>query len=53
LRDESALVRGHAAWALKEIGGETTKKALQAAWVKEDDERARVEMRQTTAQALS
>ncbi len=37
LRDESTLVRGHAAWALGRIGGEEAEAALRAAGAQEDD----------------
>lgn len=44
LMDESALVRGHAAWAVGQIGGEQGQKALQQALAQEPDTRVREEM---------
>ena len=38
LADHEALVRGHAAWALGKIGGETAKKALQKRLTVETDQ---------------
>lgn len=37
LRDNSALVRGHAAWALREVRGETAKIPLQQLLARESD----------------
>jgi epoxyqueuosine reductase len=39
------LVRGHAAWALGEIGGETARAALEAALLSERDPEAAVEIK--------
>ncbi len=38
LQKEGALVRGHAAWALGQIGGEAARQALQQASAEERDE---------------
>jgi epoxyqueuosine reductase len=43
--DESALVRGHAAWALGEIGGEAARAALKEAFGKDRDRGCREEIR--------
>jgi len=47
LRDRKALVRGHAAWALGELGGEPARRALNElleseadAWVRDEAEQA-------------
>ena len=42
--DDSPLVRGHAAWALGEIGGETAKRALVGALREEPNRRCREEI---------
>src|SRR5690606_3175329 len=44
LHDEQALARGHAAWALGEIGGKQAAGALAAALPREEDEEAREEL---------
>jgi epoxyqueuosine reductase len=43
LSDPSPLIRGHAAWALQQIGGERARKALAAVLEKETDEQVRAE----------
>jgi epoxyqueuosine reductase len=43
-RDPSALVRGHAAWALGRIGGEEARAALTSAWGTEADPDVRREI---------
>ena len=45
--DGSPLVRGHAAWALGEIGGEEAKTALERALQEEADEECREEIEQS------
>ncbi|GER87117.1 epoxyqueuosine reductase [Dictyobacter vulcani] len=45
LHDSEALIRGHAAWALGNIGGTTVVTALQAALVTEEDEEVQKEIR--------
>lgn len=45
LADDSALVRGHAAWALGRIGGEAARDALAAAMSREPDEAVGRELR--------
>jgi epoxyqueuosine reductase len=42
--DGSSLVRGHAAWALGEIGGEEAGAALERAFLEETDEECREEI---------
>jgi epoxyqueuosine reductase len=42
--DASPLVRGHAAWALGEIGGEAAEAALKEALEEEPDERCKEEI---------
>ena len=44
LSDEEPLVRGHAAWALGRLGGETARKALESVSVSETDSDAREEI---------
>jgi epoxyqueuosine reductase len=44
LEDDSALVRGHAAWALRRIGGDDAQAAVAAAARREHDELAQAEM---------
>lgn len=44
LRDTVPLVRGHAAWALRRIGGTAAKAALDAALAVEDDDTVRAEL---------
>ncbi|MDQ6767867.1 MAG: tRNA epoxyqueuosine(34) reductase QueG [Candidatus Eremiobacteraeota bacterium] len=46
LRDRKALVRGHAAWALGELGGEQSRQALEELLVSEPDSWVRDEARQ-------
>jgi epoxyqueuosine reductase len=46
LEDPSALVRGHAAWALGRIGGRAARMALDAALTREPDPSAREEIAQ-------
>jgi len=43
-KDGSPLVRGHAAWALGEIGGEEAEAALERAFLEEADEDCREEI---------
>ena len=38
LRDSESLIRGHAAWALGQIGGQQAMQALENALISEDDE---------------
>ncbi len=45
LRHEEALVRGHAAWALGQLGGDQARYALQVALEDEADEEVRQEIR--------
>lgn len=45
LADHSALVRGHAAWAVGQIGGERGRTALERALGQEQDEPVREELR--------
>lgn len=45
LHDAEALVRGHAAWALGRIGGETARQALEDGLVSEVEEEVRNEIR--------
>lgn len=45
LADEAPLVRGHAAWALGRIGGETARAALRARLERESDSEAAAEIR--------
>ncbi len=49
LADPEALVRGHAAWALGQIGGAEARAALQCALQSEQDEAARAEIRAALA----
>ncbi len=44
LHDDSALVRGHAAWALRRIGGTAAESALASALARETDEVVRREL---------
>src|SRR5690606_34654208 len=44
LGDEQPLVRGHAAWALGQIGGEAAQQGLQDALSREEDEQVREEV---------
>lgn len=44
LDDASPLVRGHAAWALGQIGGGAARAALDRAWTREADESVRAEL---------
>jgi epoxyqueuosine reductase len=44
LNDPEAIVRGHAAWALRQIGGETACSALIQALEQETDEQVRQEL---------
>jgi epoxyqueuosine reductase len=44
LGDEEALVRGHAAWGLGELGGQEAKRALQARLELEEDGQVRAEI---------
>lgn len=44
LEDEHPVVRGHAAWALGEIGGAQAKVALGKAWERESEEEVRAEL---------
>jgi len=44
LEDGSPLVRGHAAWALGQIGGEEAEAALERAHREETDEECREEI---------
>jgi epoxyqueuosine reductase len=41
---DEALVRGHAAWALAQIGGRASREALDRAWTSEQDASAREEI---------
>jgi epoxyqueuosine reductase len=50
LRDESALVRGHAAWAVGQIGDQQAAGALQHALDWEEDSRVRQELSQALSQ---
>ncbi len=45
LHDDESLIRGHAAWALGQIGGEESKEALQVALACEEDEETLKEIR--------
>ncbi|HSM58637.1 MAG TPA: tRNA epoxyqueuosine(34) reductase QueG [Candidatus Sulfomarinibacteraceae bacterium] len=47
LQDESPVVRGHAAWALGQVGGDQARAALGEALQTEQDERVREEMATT------
>jgi epoxyqueuosine reductase len=47
--DETPLVRGHAAWALGEIGGETARVALEKALEEEADEECQEEIEHALA----
>jgi epoxyqueuosine reductase len=49
LRDKKAVVRGHAAWALGELGGGEARRALQALLAHEKDANVRVEAEQAFA----
>ena len=49
LRDRKALVRGHAAWALGELGGEEARRALESLLTTERDPFVRDEARQALA----
>jgi epoxyqueuosine reductase len=51
LGHDLALVRGHAAWALGQIGGTAARQALRRAWERERDPEARAEMAQALEQA--
>lgn len=44
LKDEEAIIRGHAAWALQRIGGQEAKAAIQKARIRESDNRVLLEM---------
>ncbi len=44
LHDVEPLVRGHAAWALGQIGGEMAEQVLGQTWEREEDETVRGEM---------
>ena len=44
LRDEEAIVRGHAAWALHRTGDELARRALRHALAREEDQRVREEL---------
>ncbi len=44
LADPEPLIRGHAAWALRRIGGDDAHKAIMAALKSEEDEHVRMEM---------
>jgi epoxyqueuosine reductase len=44
LHDPEPLIRGHAAWALHQIGGEEALSALMAALEQETDEQVRLEL---------
>ncbi len=50
LSDEHALVRGHAAWALGQIGGEAARRALERALEDEPDDEVRRELAEALAQ---
>lgn len=52
LTDTSPLVRGHAAWALGEIGGDTATAALRAALPREPDPDTRVEIESAMKSSL-
>lgn len=45
LTDPSPLIRGHAAWALRQIGGENVERALAAVLRREMDEQVREELK--------
>src|SRR5205085_10388828 len=45
LHDDESLIRGHAAWALGQIGGEEAKKALQEMLEREENEETLQEIR--------
>jgi epoxyqueuosine reductase len=45
LHDDEPLIRGHAAWALGQIGGEESKRALQEGLASEEDEETLKEIR--------
>ena len=45
LKDPEPLVRGHAAWALGQLGGEKAKSALESALQTEDDDHVREEIK--------
>jgi epoxyqueuosine reductase len=49
LRDRKALVRGHVAWALGEVGGEDARRALEGLLATESDPFVRDETRQALA----
>ena len=51
LGHDLALVRGHAAWALGQIGATAARQALRRAWERERDPEARAEMAQALEQA--
>ena len=53
LRQEVALVRGHAAWALGQIGGEEARQVLQQAGVAERDEEVLEEINAALAEIAS
>jgi epoxyqueuosine reductase len=53
LRDASALVRGHAAWALGQIGGEQAARMLLRALGWEDDDHVRRELSQALGQTTT
>ncbi len=44
LCDGEPLVRGHAAWALGQIGGDEAKTALEKVWIDEEDQEVREEI---------
>lgn len=50
LHEAEPLVRGHAAWALGQIGGERAWQVLGQAWEREEDERVRGEIAAAVSQ---
>jgi len=53
LRGDSPLVRGHAAWALGQIGGEQARKVLRSTLDGERDQRVRRELAQALGEIVA